>query len=158
MARRSALTHILLALIPYSRRNLLLSFKPHQFFNELERSTGYSQAALRVAYNRGKQRGLIKKSNNSGLTVDGIKKIQPFTATHLKNNARLMVIFDIPEDRAADRQKFRSFLKNLDFKQVQKSVWATEMDHRETLIDTITDLRLGRFVEFYECARLFPRI
>lgn len=154
--KRSALTHILLALIPYSRQNLLLSFSPNRFFNELERNSGYSQPALKVAYKRAQQRGLIEKSKVPKLSPKGFKEIKPFTASYLESGAQLMVIFDIPENRAADRQRFRAFLKSWQFKQVQKSVWTTELDHRESLVDAITELKLGRFVEIYECAKLYP--
>lgn len=154
--KKNALTFVLLALIPYSRQNLLLSFSPNRFFNELERESGYNQAALKVAYRRGQQRGLIKKSVTPQLTSRGLFAIQPFVATQLQNNAALMVIFDIPENRAADRQRFREMLKKWQFAQVQKSVWVTDLDYRESLISVITDLKIGRYVEIYESARLFP--
>lgn len=67
-----------------------------------------------------------------------------------------MVIFDIPESSAAIRQRLRDLLKELEFKQIQKSVWSTEFDHRETLVEAIAELKAGKYVQIYEAAKLFP--
>lgn len=153
---RSALTCVLLALIPYSRQNLLLSFKPNHFFNELERASGYRQGSLRTAYKRGKNRGLIDISNPSKLTKKGLREVQPFIAKKLTNAAKLMVIFDIPEKFASNRTYLRRQLKEWNFRQVQKSVWATDYDYADALVGVISELKLGKYVRLYECSEIFP--
>ena len=47
-------------------------------------------------------------------------------------------------------------LKEWNFRQVQKSVWESDMDYEEPLIDVIAELKLGRYVEIFEGARIFP--
>lgn len=153
--QNSALKTILLALIPYSRQNMLLSFSPNRFFNELERQSNYSQRTLKQAYARGQRAGLIQKDSGR-LTNLGQREIRPFMATRLKGNARLMVIFDIPETDARARQHLRLTIKAWGFMQVQKSVWISDMDYREALINIIVDLELAGCVEIYEAVRLFP--
>ncbi|MEX1995558.1 MAG: CRISPR-associated endonuclease Cas2, partial [Candidatus Saccharimonadales bacterium] len=134
-----------------------LSFKPNQFFNELERTSGYSQSTLKHAYWRGRQKGFIDDSGRiPNLTASGEGEIRPFVAKHLGNKARLMVIFDVPEEKAATRQQFRVLLKAWGFEQIQKSVWASDLDYRELLAEAISELRIARYVEVYECMRLIP--
>lgn len=68
-----------------------------------------------------------------------------------------MVIFDVPEEELALRQRLRLQLKKWDFIQVQKSVWATDMDYKDHLIMFIDELGLRDCVEIYESAKLFPK-
>ena len=67
-----------------------------------------------------------------------------------------MVIFDIPEDEVGLRQRLRAQLKEWQFDQIQKSVWATDMDYRDALVGLITELSAEEYVEIYEGARLYP--
>ena len=67
-------------------------------------------------------------------------------------DAKLMIIFDIPEDLSAKRQKFRNILKDWQVVQVQKSVWVTNKDFRDELAELIREMDLGGFVKLYECA------
>lgn len=133
----------------------MLSFSPNRFFNELERTTKYSQDTLRHAYWRGKTHGLIEENKKiARLTKPGLKVIQPFLAQKLKE-ASLMVIFDIPEHSSGKRRQFRDLLKEWQFRQVQRSVWTSHYDHRESLEQAIEELNLEGYVEIYECNRLF---
>lgn len=153
--KKSALTHILLALIPYSRQNLLLSYSPNRFFNELERKSGFKTESLKVAYKRGMTRGLISEPvGKPQLTRLGLRHIQPFVAKKLSGKAILMVIFDIPEQKSTTRAHLRRLLKSWGFEQVQKSVWSTKKDYREALSETITELQLEEHVQLYECVHL----
>lgn len=162
LREKSALVYVLIALIPYSKPNLLLSFKPSLFFRELEKISRYKQKTLREAYYRAQQQGLIERRAQQAedialLTAKGRRKVAGFVAQELQGNAKLMIIFDVPEDESDKRRRFRSILKQWQIKQVQKSVWATDKDYREELIELIKELELSGCVELYECARLFPK-
>lgn len=154
----SALAFVLKGLIPYSRENLLLAYKPNKFFNELERISDYRQSTLRNAYWRGKQRGLIDEDGykNPKLTEEGLKKVKPFIVKKLGKKSKLMVIFDIPESDKLSRDKLRNLLKAWGFVQVQKSVWSSDLDFREALIEAIEKLSLSDYIEVYEALRLIP--
>lgn len=151
--KHSALKFVLLGLVPYSRQNLMLSFKPSNFFSELEKQTKYSERTLKQAYTRAQKRGLID-SLQPKLTSAGYRQIQPFIAKRLKNEAQLMVIFDVPEVEAALRRKFRWILRGWGFQQVQKSVWISDMDYRAALKNVISDLGIYGYAEIYECSKL----
>jgi len=151
----SALKYVLLALVPYSRQNLMLSFKPNRFFYELEKQSRYSQKTLRQAYYRGQTRGFIEQSS-ARLTQKGRIEIQPYIATRLNDNVRIMVVFDVPEQKSAARQSLRLLLKSWGFTQVQKSVWSTDMDYLAALKEVIVELDIPGCVEIYESSRLYP--
>jgi DNA-binding transcriptional regulator PaaX len=155
--KQSALVFVLKGLVPYTRENLMLSFKPKMFFAELEKVSKYNQKTLRNAYYRGFKTGLIQNSTTTPrLTKRGIIKVQPYITTKIKGKGRLVVIFDIPEVNAGLRQQLRKQLQDWQFEQIQKSVWATDLDYKEGLIDLIAELNAGRYVEIYEGARLYP--
>ncbi|MBI2589113.1 hypothetical protein HYW35_02840 [Candidatus Saccharibacteria bacterium] len=158
LRERSPLVYVLVGLIPYSKPNLLLAYKPSLFFRELEKASRYKQAALKGAYWRAQQQGLIKQKNNLvKLTEKGRRKIAPFVATELKGNVNLMVIFDIPEDRIDTRRTFRQVLKEWNFKQVQKSVWVTGKDLRDGVVEVVNEMGISDHVQVYESVRHYPK-
>lgn len=158
LRERSPLVYVLVGLIPYSKPNILLSYKPSLFFQELEKVSNYKQATLRAAYARAEQQGLIKQHENViKITQKGHRKITPFVATELDGRAYLMVIFDIPEDEVDTRRNFRRVLKEWQFRQVQKSVWITGKDMRDDLVEVIKEMELTDFVQIYESVRHFPK-
>ncbi len=153
---KSALIHILLGLVPYTRQNMQLTFHPHRFFNELERLSGYSEKTLRVSLYRAERRGLVTRSTTGqmGLSLEARQAIQPFIAQKLRGGGKLMVIFDVPEEMAAARRRLRQTLQQFQFRQIQRSVWMSDMDSREVLRETIDNLCLQPYVQLYEAARL----
>lgn len=141
-------------MLPFTEPNYKLAFKPHLFFNDLENLTEHSTNNLRTAYGRAIDRGWIKLIDNKvQLSLEARQSIQPFIARKLKG-AKLMVIFDIPEESAYIRQKFRGVLKHFEFQQIQQSVWMTDRDHKEIIIETIDSFGLNSYVELYESIRI----
>lgn len=61
-----------------------------------------------------------------------------------------MIVFDIAEADRRKRDHLRLLLKELSFRQVQKSVWITKFDHREYLQAEIKALGLEKEVQAYE--------
>lgn len=158
LRERSPLVYVLVALIPYSKPNLLLAYKPGLFFRELEKVSRYKQATLESAYYRAERQKLIERRDNLiRLTAQGKRKIAPFIAKEIGGQAHLMVIFDIPEDVENTRRKFRAVLKEWQFKQIQKSVWITNKDLVDEIVVLVKEMELGNYVQIYESARRFPR-
>jgi len=148
--KNSALKNLLLALVPYTEQNLMLSFYPSRFFNELEKS-GHSKTSIRQAYYRAKKEGYVSADDKLvKLTKKGIEATKPYLAPNLKG-AKLMLIFDIPESQRSKRYHLRLLLKDLQFRQVQKSVWMTDIDHRQTVAMAIEQLGIEGYVQLYEC-------
>jgi len=149
---------LLRALIPYSKDNLKLSFRPNQFFNRLEKASGYSHKTFQNAAWEAEKEGLIRREDRLiAITEKGKKKLQPFAAVKLGKKAKLMIIFDVPEKRSADRQRLRLLLREWHFTQAQKSVWITDYDYRKPLLKAVDELALGSCVQLFECAKLYPK-
>jgi CRISPR-associated endonuclease Cas2 len=156
-AKHPAMIFMLRGLMPYTTENVLLSFKPSTFFYEMSKVSGHSEAAIRNAYYRARRNDLLSGEKIPRLTEKGLRKIAPYIAKKLGKDARLIVIFDIPEHRVAVRHSFRSLLKSLGFDMVQQSVWVTDMDHKNIILEAIKELRLETCVEVHESLRLFPK-
>lgn len=150
-----ATIHVLKGLIPYTRENTLLAFSPGKYFYELERISRHKEPVLKAAYYRAKRQGLISSDPVPCLTQKGRQKLQPFVAKKLGKNARLMIIFDIPEAQAVKRRRLRMLLRDLKFAQVQQSVWVTDFDHKEIIKEACAELELQGFVQLHESALLF---
>lgn len=152
---KTAMMHVLLGFIPYTEENLMLTFKPNIFFNELEKTSKKSTKNLRQAFNRAVGKQLINIGKDRAFfSIRGRQLIQPFIAKKLKSGGKLMVSFDIPEDYSDLRRKLRFLLRELKFKPVQQSVWISDMDHRKILLDSIKDLKMQDWVQLYEAARI----
>ena len=155
MRKQSATFYVLSALMPYTKANLKLSFKPSAFFAELESIEKIRQPTLKTAYTRAVKQKLIEvdEQNIPHLTSKGKQNLGPFIAKKL-SGARLMVIFDIPESERWKRQKFRSVLREFQFKQIQKSVWSTSLDCKEYLQYSVSDLGIAPYVELFEARKI----
>lgn len=153
---KSAIGYVLSALMPYTEANLRLTFKPHTFFNELEKISKLKDKTLRSAYYRAQEQGYltVDARNRPVPTKKGEQYVRRFNPKRLGDNAFLMVMFDIPEGESWKRQHLRRTLQDLHFQQIQKSVWATEYDYRAVLKEEIDDLGMQPYVEIFEAARL----
>jgi DNA-binding transcriptional regulator PaaX len=155
--RNTVLKELLLALLPFSENNLLLTYKPHKFFSELEQKTAASRNTLAATMSRAKKNNLLKIDEEGipKLTWRGKKKIKVALGTPLKKQ-RLIVVFDIPESEAASRRELRGYLISQKFKYIQKSVWASSLDVTDELIEVIAELRLGKYVQILLAETVYP--
>ncbi len=146
---------MLRALIPYSDANLKLVFKPSLFFADLERVEKISRNASKNAFYRAIRQELIEIDEQGipRLTEKGRRDVKPFVAKKLAG-AKLMIIFDIPENERWKRTHLRQLLRELSFKMIQQSVWSTDYDHRDYLKAEISNLGLARYVQLYEAHQL----
>lgn len=157
--QRSAMSYILESLVPFTNANLNLVFSPNRFFNELEKIDAeqrYKRQTLRNSFYLAKRKGLIEFDDEGipRLTEKGERHMTPYVPQKLSGDARLFVIFDIPETERRKRLRLRTILQELKFQQVQKSVWMTSYDHRNYLRAEIEYSGLAGYVEVYEANRL----
>lgn len=156
LRKDSALRYILEGLVPYTRTNLLLVYKPNRFFDELDKKSFRSRQTWRNAYWKAQKDGLIEFDDEGRptLTQKGQQKLKPYKPVKFKNGAELMVIFDIPEDERRKRHHLRLLLRELKFKQVQKSVWVSSLDGRAYIRSEVEQYGLDDYVELFEVHRL----
>lgn len=151
LSKMSSTHYILSGLIPYTDANVRLAFKPASFFREIAQLQKLSAQTLRNSYGRAVKAGLIELDDAGmpSLTAKGQRRLAPFRALSLEG-AQLMVIFDIPEAESWKRQKFRICLREFRFYQVQKSVWVSDLDCQEYIVESILDLNIKPYVKIYE--------
>jgi phenylacetic acid degradation operon negative regulatory protein len=152
----SSTTHyVLSSIIPYTEANLKLAFKPNLFFSDLEKLDKIKKEKLRSAYYRAIKQGLLELDDQAipRLTHKGRKKLRPFRPKKLKD-AQLMVVFDIPEAERWKRYRLRLLLRELSFKQVQKSVWVSDKDCKDYLEAEINEYQLKDCVELFEAKQI----
>lgn len=151
----TTIEYILLGLVPYTMPNLKLSFMPARFFHELELISNSNRKTLYSTFSRAQKQGLVERVNGVPVLTDkGFERIRPYQTKKLTKKALLMIIFDIPEQNKEKRRKLRNYLKYLGFKQVQKSVWVSDMDYQLTLRETVNELGLNDYVRIFEAAEL----
>jgi Mn-dependent DtxR family transcriptional regulator len=148
--------YVLESFIPYTKANLLLTFKPSLFFHELEKKSGQKRRSLESAYYRLIDKGLIERDHEGipRLTDLGRKRAKIYKPTRLKFGAHLLVVFDIPENERRKRRRLRILLQELSFRQIQQSVWETQYDHRDYLRLEISEMNLEEYVRVYEAAHI----
>ncbi len=145
------MAYVLAALVPYTAPNMKLAFSPKQFFSELESISRYKRATLQKALWEAQRRGLIDRTQQTiTITSKGNRYLEPYVAERLGKDARLMVIFDVPEERAFARRQLRAMLRAWHFEQVQRSVWISRYDHRQALKELIDELKIKDCVKVYE--------
>lgn len=89
------------------------------------------------------------------LTEDGKKKILQFAIDNLKikkpskwDKYWRLIIFDIPEEKKVAREIFRKKLKDLELKQLQKSVFVSRFECKDEIDFLRHTLEIGPFVHY----------
>lgn len=135
-----------------NQNNLLLAEEKNRFY---------------VLLSQLKKQGFIEKKNKSDkdhwfITDLGRKKlirlkkhsIMPATFYKKEKDDGLnLVIFDIPEIYKSKRNWLRFSLLNLDFKMLQKSVWAGTNKLPEDFLHDLRDLNLTNFIHIFRVSK-----
>ncbi len=106
-----------------------------------------------------KRRGYLKIGQGKSLTLtaDGlerIKEIIPAKKTKLADGRYLMVIFDVPEKYKRGRDNLRYFLKDNNFIQLQKSVWISNYDIGEEIIEYVKTCDISEWINVIRVEKL----
>lgn len=109
---------------------------------------------------------LIKKENDTWhITEKGIqyletiKKQFPIFESPFKSKApkNLLVMFDIPEDRSAERDWLRNQLKRFDYILVQRSVWVGPSPLPPKFRDFVRKIKLDRCIKTFKLAKSYTK-
>jgi len=148
----AVLKAVLKAFLPYSRENIMLSYKPGKFFNYLdylEKQTKASRRSLSSTISRAKRNGLLKVDENGNTITSWRGKIKLSIKPTNKTRHLLIIVFDIPEISRKNRDLLRLYLKTTQCEQVQKSVWKTRYDIYDELTEIIEDLYISDYVNLF---------
>lgn len=96
----------------------------------------------------------IKNQNALIITSKGIRKILK-TAVKIKmlskrEDGKLqMIMYDIPEDKKQDRERFRDALKALGYSKLQKSIWVSPYDVFKETQRLVSDYDFSDYIRLF---------
>ena len=88
------------------------------------------------------------------LTKAGLQQLRRYEPRKLKGAASVLVVFDIPEEERRLRSRLRALLRELRFTQIQQSVWRSEYDVVDYLVEGLRQDGLSEYVEVHESIRI----
>jgi len=126
---------------------------------ERRKAESAKEKTLRVTLSKLKKKGLIKNDNHHWqLTPIGLKKFKShylyrqhsFSPLTTKTKQKMIIAFDIPEEKRRGRNWLRIELVGLGFKMLQKSVWLGPAPLPEEFISHLKIMEILPHLKFFE--------
>ncbi len=127
----------------------------------------FKKQSINNTLSRLNKNGLILKENNYiSLLPRGRKHVEnkkvrflTFASPYKKESPRnLLVMFDIPEVKKAEREWFRFHLRQFDYKMIQKSVWVGPSPLPKDFLDYVKEIKLRECIKTFKLAKPYPTI
>ena len=124
----------------------------------------YKKQSINNTVCRLKRNGYIFKNDNYiSLLPSGIKyfknkrvKFLVFSSTYKKEAPKnLLVIFDIPEIKKAEREWFRFQLKKFNYEMIQRSVWVGPSPLPKDFLDYVKEIELKECIKTFKLAKAY---
>jgi CRISPR-associated endonuclease Cas2 len=126
----------------------------------------YSQRTIRTSIDRLKRNGIIEKEL-SGIVlskqgkeyvkrkIDSLKQFnKPVQISKEKN---LLLMFDIPTERKAEREWLRWHLKKFGFVMIQKSVWVGPSPLQKEFKEYLDKIKLNECIKTFKLAKSYTK-
>ncbi len=122
----------------------------------------YKKQSINNSLHQLNKRGYISKEDNylfllpKGRKYVENKKVRfttfdsPYKEKSPKN---LLVMFDIPEIKKAEREWFRFHLRQFGYKMIQKSVWVGPSPLPEDFLDYVKEIKLRECIKTFKLAK-----
>ena len=122
----------------------------------------YKKQSINNSLHQLNKRGYISKEDNylfllpKGRKYVENKKVRfttfdsPYKEKSPKN---LLVMFDIPEIKKAEREWFRFHLRQFNYKMIQKSVWVGPSPLPEDFLDYVKEIKLRECIKTFKLAK-----
>lgn len=126
----------------------------------------HTSGSLRTTIWEMKRLGLIEKRDSGWYaTPDGKKFVQrkldsllQFTNKFGKDAPKnLLVMYDIPESKKAEREWFRWHLKKFSYVMIQKSVWVGPFPLPKEFLDYVDKIKLKNTIKTFKLARPYKK-
>jgi len=156
----SAVAEMLLDLGGYVEDLLVLSANPRLRYYGLDWREELAKEEWRkrnATLSRMQRQGLVKKQMNSrqlkvAVTKNGLEelaRVKVLRSELLPPGKVCIVVFDIPEQSRTLRNKLRNLLRNSGFISLQRSVWYSPFDVRDTLGTLLKLTGMQKWVKVY---------
>ena len=122
----------------------------------------YKKQSINNALYRLNKNGYVSKQNNYILlSPNGRKYIKNkksrfliFVSPYKKESPKnLLVMFDIPEVKKAEREWFRFHLKKFNYEMIQRSVWVGPSPLPKDFLDYIKSIKLKECIKTFKLAK-----
>ncbi|MEI8143677.1 MAG: hypothetical protein WCG48_03625 [Candidatus Berkelbacteria bacterium] len=78
-----------------------------------------------------------------------IKIIDQVVSSKRRDGKYRFISFDIPESKRLQRDNFRLSIKRMGFRQVQKSLWVSDLNIGDLVESAITEYKVGDYVAYF---------
>ncbi|WKZ26291.1 MAG: hypothetical protein QY304_02770 [Candidatus Paceibacterota bacterium] len=157
MIYRGTITEMLLKALLYKTHSfreveeMVKKYKPNKEVSRI--------SILNTLY-RLKKRGLVTKTASgwsaNKTTKSALANRSNFNKNYFSKNKKdgqikeMIVMYDIPENLRAKRERLREGLKALEFKQKQQSVWIGPAPLPKEFIKYLAELKIIKFINFFQ--------
>ena len=119
------------------------------------------QSVNNALYRLNKNGYVLKENNYLSLLPGGRKYVEnkkvrflTFTSPYKKKSPKnLIVMFDIPEVKKAEREWFRFHLRQFDYEMIQKSVWVGPSPLPEDFWAYVKEIKLKECIKTFKLAK-----
>jgi CRISPR-associated endonuclease Cas2 len=119
------------------------------------------QSMNNVLYQLNKNGYILKENSCIFLLPKGRKYVEnkkvrflTFVSPYKKESPKnLLVMFDIPEVKKAEREWFRFHLRQFNYEMIQKSVWVGPAPLPKDFLDYLKDIKLRECIKIFKLAK-----
>lgn len=119
------------------------------------------QSINNTIYQLNKSGYILKNNNYISLLPKGRKYVEnkkarlvTFDSPYKKDSPKnLLVMFDIPEVKKAEREWFRFHLRQFGYEMIQKSVWVGPSPLPQNFLDYVKEIKLKECIKTFKLAR-----
>jgi CRISPR-associated endonuclease Cas2 len=124
----------------------------------------YKKQSINNAIYRLNKNGYISKNNDCVLLLPKGRKyvenkkirLMTFDSPFKKDSPKdLLVMFDIPEDKKAEREWFRFQLRQFGYNMIQRSVWVGPSPLPKEFLDYVKNLKLKDCIKTFKLAKSY---
>lgn len=132
----------------------------------IPRFSKYQPRSIRTTIDRLKQKAIIEKELNGIILskygkeyvkrkTDSLKQFE--RPENLSKDKNLLLMFDIPTARKAEREWLRWHLKKFEYKMVQKSVWVGPSPLPKEFKDYLNKIKLDKCIKTFKLAKSYSQ-
>ena len=143
--------NLLIDAVKAGKRELRYSDVTNVLIKSLEGSNLSRRQISRMTYEL-KRQNYIDVSQGDSIeftTKAKIKAIDKFIPFDQADHRRRLVSFDIPETKRRERDGFRRAIKNMGFRQVQKSLWVIDKNIGNLVEIAALDFKVEKYVAYF---------
>ena len=126
----------------------------------------YSSRSIRTTIDRLKRKGVIEKEL-AGIVlskygkeyikrkIDSLKQFNK--PENISKDKNLILMFDVPTERKAEREWLRWHLKKFDYKMIQKSVWVGPSPLPKEFKEYLEEIKLNKCIKTFKLAKSYTK-